>query len=234
MKFSSAGTYDAAANVQHQCFDTLTQLCDTLTPKTVLDLGCGTGTTTLQLTSLFPNATITAIDHSEDMLNFAKTHNTHPNISYVNADIATYTPENPVDLILSNAAFQWLDAPETQLDRYTTYLSKVGTLALSYFGPETFRELRHVLDDAYIKTPLAADSFTRFSQSDIVKEERITTLFPSFIDLLKHIKNTGTRPSKTSLFLTPGLSKRCDTLFRDRYAQVKLTYQALFCIRKAS
>lgn len=233
MKFSSAATYDAAASVQHHCFDTLLDYCSELTPLRILDLGCGTGTTTLQLTNTFPDAQIVAVDHAADMLAFATQYNEHPNITYQHADIDTYTPDAPFDLILSNAAFQWLQSPADTLDRYTQHLSPNGRLIVSYFGPETFRDLREILDAAGLETPLASDSFTRFSEPHIVNENRINLLFPSFLDLLKHIKQTGTRPSDNTLFLTPGKARHCDTLFKSRFSHVKLMYQALFCVRTA-
>lgn len=234
MKFSSAATYDAAASVQHQCFDTLLHYCSELSPSRILDLGCGTGTTTLQLATLFPQAKITAIDHSEDMLHFATTHNAHPNITYIQADITTYVPDTSVDLILSNAVLQWCHDPESVMDRYTPFLSSSGTLAVSYFGPDTFRDLREILTAASISTPLAADTFQRFSDTNSVREDYISILFPSFLEMLKHIKLTGTRPSETALFLTPGKAKHCEMLFLDRFSHVKLTYHAIYCIRTHS
>jgi malonyl-ACP O-methyltransferase BioC len=234
MKFSSAATYDAAASVQHACFDTLTSFISTLSPTRILDLGCGTGTTTIQLTQLFPSAHITAIDHSDDMISFARHHNTHPHITYCVEDISTYTPELEFDLIVSNAAFQWVDHASSVMDRYMRYLTDTGTLAISYFGPETFRDLRDVLNAVSITAPLAADSFINISQENVVKQDYITLLFPSFLGLLKHIKQTGTRTTNASLFLTPGKARECEATFITLFSHVKLTYHALFCVRKKS
>lgn len=234
MKFSSAATYDAAAHVQHTCFETLLSFCEALTPNCILDLGCGTGTTTFRLAQHFPNATIIALDLSEDMLNFAKEHNAHPNITYVCADIHGYTPDTPVDLIVSNAAFQWLEKPEDQVDRLTRFLAKDGALVFSYFGPETFRELRRVLDTAGINVPIAADSFRRFSEPDIVKQESVTMLFPSFLALLKHIKHTGTKDKASPIFFTPKKAQRCHDIYTSLFAHVKLTYDAIYCVREKS
>jgi malonyl-ACP O-methyltransferase BioC len=234
MKFSSAATYDAAASVQQHCFDTLLNMCSDSTPQRILDLGCGTGTTTFRLAETFPKATITAIDHSSHMIDFANEWNAHPNITYIQADIDSYEPSENVDLIFSNAAFQWLKDPESTQDRYVSFLNPNGSFFMSYFGPKTFRDLRSILDEAGLSTPLASDSFTTFCQEHLEKEDRVTLLFPTFIELLKHIKNTGTKPAESRLFLTPGKARTCESLFKNKYAQVKLTYQALYCKRTRS
>ena len=43
-----------------------------LDPKRALDIGCGPGNSTFALKSQFPNADITGVDYSDDMLKKAK------------------------------------------------------------------------------------------------------------------------------------------------------------------
>ena len=50
-----------------------------LTPKNIIDLGCGLGESSLNLSQLFPSSNITAIDRSEEMIALAKKINRNSN-----------------------------------------------------------------------------------------------------------------------------------------------------------
>ena len=234
MKFSSEATYDAAASVQSLCFKELCNHVQSQSPLTLLDLGCGTGKSTYELTQLFPNASIIAIDHSESMVTYAKDHFSHKNITYMCADVTTFVPEKSVDLVLSNAVLQWIDSPDTLIQRYRSYVNKGGMIAVSYFGSDTFRELRTVLDDIDINTPLPSDSFLPAkSISNVSAQHHFTMLFSSFLELLRHIKHTGTRSTHPHIpFFTPHLAKRCDASFLSIFGQVCLTYHAYMYVEK--
>ncbi len=75
-------------------------------PKTVVDLGCGTGNITRILAERWPQAKIIGVDSSAEMLATAR--QTPSPIQWVQADAATWEPEAPIDVLFSNAALQWL------------------------------------------------------------------------------------------------------------------------------
>ncbi|KAL1966061.1 hypothetical protein VTN77DRAFT_4809 [Rasamsonia byssochlamydoides] len=77
-------------------------------PRRVVDLGCGPGNSTAVLVAQYPNARITGMDSSPDMI--AKARAALPDIEFTLADLNSYRPEesDPVDLFFSNAVFQWL------------------------------------------------------------------------------------------------------------------------------
>jgi len=91
----------------HAAFDLVGQL-PLFSPARVVDLGCGPGNSTAVLASRFPDADISGVDSSPDMLDRAR--RTLPRIHFVQADLRTYEPdaEPCVDLLFSNAAFHWM------------------------------------------------------------------------------------------------------------------------------
>ncbi|MFC8454898.1 methyltransferase domain-containing protein [Kitasatospora sp. NPDC057223] len=76
---------------------------------TVLDIGCGPGNSTAVLRARWPQARITGIDSSPEMLAAARSTG-EPTADYLLADARGYdpAPANP-DLIVSNATLQWLN-----------------------------------------------------------------------------------------------------------------------------
>jgi len=75
-------------------------------PHGVYDLGCGAGNATLMLQERWPDAAITGIDDSAEML--ARAAQNRNGITWRRQNLAEWTPEQPADLIYSNAALHWL------------------------------------------------------------------------------------------------------------------------------
>jgi trans-aconitate 2-methyltransferase len=76
-------------------------------PRTVVDLGCGPGTLTVELADRWPAARIVGVDSSPEMIGTAR-HASTPNVEYVEADVAAWRPPEPVDVVVANALFQWV------------------------------------------------------------------------------------------------------------------------------
>ncbi|KAK4066266.1 uncharacterized protein Triagg1_8098 [Trichoderma aggressivum f. europaeum] len=75
-------------------------------PTRIIDIGCGPGNSTEVLAKQWPNARISGMDSSPDMIETAR--KALPNLDFTVADLKNYTPEGPVDLLFSNAVFQWI------------------------------------------------------------------------------------------------------------------------------
>ena len=100
-------------------------------PRLVVDLGCGAGNVTKCLRARWPDAKHThviGVDSSPEMLARAKTN--EPSAQWVQADIADWRPEAPVDLIFSNAALHWVPGHATLFPRLMSFVKSGGVLAV--------------------------------------------------------------------------------------------------------
>lgn len=117
-------------------------------PRTVIDLGCGPGNSTELLIQRFPNAHITGLDSSPDMLQQARQR--LPNCAFLEADLATWTPPAEADLLFSNAVFHWVPDHPHVLQRLIEALPQGGVLAVQM--PDNTREPAHLLMQEVAKT----------------------------------------------------------------------------------
>ncbi len=94
----------------------------------IADLGCGPGNLTRTLAEGWPAARIVGVDSSAEML--AQASAIPGRLEFVRADLTSWTPDRPLDLIVSNAALQWVDHHESLLPRLAGMLAPGGTLAV--------------------------------------------------------------------------------------------------------
>ena len=85
----------------------LLQHIDMEAPATVYDLGAGAGNVTRLIAARWPAARIVGVDSSAEML--AKAAAENPGIKWQQADLATWRPPRPADVIYSNAALHWIE-----------------------------------------------------------------------------------------------------------------------------
>jgi trans-aconitate 2-methyltransferase len=109
----------------------------------VVDLGCGPGNSTELLIERFGAAAVSAVDNNPAMLSAARTR--LPATPFIEADLATWKPIGPVDLLFSNATFQWVPNHLAVLDRLMDVLVPGGMLAVQM--PDNVLEPSHQLMD---------------------------------------------------------------------------------------
>ena len=97
-------------------------------PSEVYDLGCGAGNVTRLLRARWPEARITGVDSSEAML--AKAASAVPDVAWQQADLASWQPPRPADLIYSNAALHWLTDHDRRFPALLAQLKPGGVLAV--------------------------------------------------------------------------------------------------------
>jgi trans-aconitate 2-methyltransferase len=97
-------------------------------PACVFDLGCGPGNSTELLAERYPQAEVTGLDFSPDMLKQARAR--LPQCTFITADLTTWTPPARIDLLFANAVFQWVPDHPAVLRRLLQALPEGGVLAV--------------------------------------------------------------------------------------------------------
>jgi trans-aconitate 2-methyltransferase len=110
-------------------------------PGRVADLGCGPGNSTALLAQRWPAAAIIGVDSSPEMLAQARAAGVRA--TWVEADLAAWAADRPLDLIFANASLQLLDEHATLLPGLLGRLRADGVLAVQM--PRNFEAPSHAL-----------------------------------------------------------------------------------------
>jgi trans-aconitate 2-methyltransferase len=106
----------------------LLQRIDRESPGTVYDLGAGAGNVTRLIAARWPQARIVGVDSSAEMLAKAAVEN--PGIEWQQADLASWLPDTPADVIYSNAALHWIEDHAPAFTALFDSLAAGGTFAV--------------------------------------------------------------------------------------------------------
>lgn len=103
-------------------------------PRRVIDLGCGPGNSTEVLAKRWPDAELTGLDSSAEMIDAAR--RAHPRSRWLVGDIATWTAgdDGPFDVVFSNAAMQWVGDHAAAYPRLLQQAAPGGALAVQVPG----------------------------------------------------------------------------------------------------
>ncbi|WP_231497290.1 trans-aconitate 2-methyltransferase [Arthrobacter sp. MA-N2] len=127
--------YIEFGNHRDRPFFDLTSRILTEGPRRVVDLGCGPGNLTATLATRWPGAVVVGLDSSAEMLAEAEPlAAARPGLSFVHADIAGWTPEADTDVVVSNAALQWVPGHLTMLAGWLEALKPGAWFALQVPG----------------------------------------------------------------------------------------------------
>ncbi|MCW2857834.1 MAG: Trans-aconitate 2-methyltransferase [Marmoricola sp.] len=122
-------------------------------PASVVDLGCGPGNLTRLLAERWPDAAVSGIDSSPEMI--AKAAELGGAVSYAVGDVASWVPAEPVDVLISNATLQWIPGHLELLPRLVGQVRPGGWFAFQV--PGNFEQPTHTIRrDLAAEAPYAA------------------------------------------------------------------------------
>ncbi|MEO5837391.1 MAG: methyltransferase domain-containing protein [Acidimicrobiales bacterium] len=139
------GQYERFAAERAAPFFDLLALIEPCDMPRVVDLGCGTGELTVQAHLQLDARQTIGIDNSSTML--ARAHEIDVDgVTFRHGDITSFSDEGAFDVLLSNAALQWLPDHAAMLARWTRALGPEGQLAVQL--PSNADHPSHAVADA--------------------------------------------------------------------------------------
>lgn len=202
-----------------------------ITPKHILDAGCGLGADRLILQARYPTAAWLGVDHSVQMLRQGQAADQaalgfirrlfNPGRRLPGTRIVANLDTLPIaaqsmDLIWSNAALHWLDNLPDTFKEFNRVLSVGGLLVCSTFGPDTLKELRQavraVSNDAtsrvhdFVDMHDVGDMLVHAGFSDPVMDMETLTL--TYADPWQALRELHLAGSVSAQAVVPGLTTR--------------------------
>lgn len=130
-------------------FDLVARI-DADAPRTVVDLGCGPGELTEALAHRWPEAQVTGIDSSADMIVKARERRAPSNLTFETGDLRDHRPDG-VDVLVTNAALQWVPGHQDLLAGWSRSLRPGAWLAVQV--PGNFAAPSHALMREHAASP---------------------------------------------------------------------------------
>ncbi|MEO6998574.1 MAG: methyltransferase domain-containing protein [Terracoccus sp.] len=131
-------------------FRELVARVDAVTPKVVVDLGCGPGDLTLTLAQRWPQARVMGVDSSAEMLEAARATDAAGCVEWVESAAEDWGPteaSGPVDVLVTNATLQWVPSHLRLIPSWVSALAPGGTFAMQVpanFDAPSHRLMREV------------------------------------------------------------------------------------------
>jgi tRNA (cmo5U34)-methyltransferase len=146
--------------------DAVAQATTGLHPRSILDLGAGTGVTSQRILAVHPRARLVAIDESDDMLEHAR--QAIPGGEFRIARLEDPLPSGPFDLVVSALAVHHLDgAGKADLfRRVAAVLGPGGRIVVGdVVVPEDPDDVVAPIDEEYDKPSSAAEQVVWLEQA---------------------------------------------------------------------
>lgn len=227
----SLDTYNQNALVQkimaEKLIEELTKIKKDFT--NILELGSGAGLLTKELVKKINFQTYSANDLVEKSKNFVN--DIIPNMTFYCGNAQKIKPSKKMDLIISNAMFQWFNDLDKISLNYKNILNTDGILAFSTFSKENFKEIKNLTGLSLEYKSL--DEITKIFEKNykILHSEEFTykMKFSNPLELLAHMKNTGVNSLTAKHWTFKEVKEFCDN-YKNTYPEITLTYSPIIFI----
>jgi trans-aconitate 2-methyltransferase len=207
------------------------------TAPRIADLGCGPGNVTTVLADRWPTAHITGYDNSPEMLAqtdpYAGPTAGGGRLDFAHADATEWAPTQTYDLIVSNAALQWVPGHLDRFGDWVGALAPGGTFAFQV--PDNIDAPLHALmrelaatarwksrlgevlrrEDSVYAPGVYLDHLARLGCAADVWQTTYQHVLPGEDPVLDWVKGTGLRPALTALADDPEARDAFVTEYRD-------------------
>jgi malonyl-ACP O-methyltransferase BioC len=233
-------TYDDNAYAQKKIAEKLAILISVLcprTPKTILEIGCGTGLLTKNIIPLFAGAHYYLNDINEKTELLIRNLFPENNFTFIGGDAQLIDFPCEINLIVSSSTLQWFDNLSVFVKKAHQSLSTEGYMFLSTFGKNNLKEIRTITGTGLEYSSLESLSNLFSPDFDILHlaEEEIPVSFNSSTEILSHFRRTGVNANCSGIMRTQsGLKSFCnkyDKMFSDG-TKVILTYNPVYLVLK--
>ncbi|WP_158892536.1 trans-aconitate 2-methyltransferase [Amycolatopsis anabasis] len=124
------GKYLDYADLRGRPFFDLTARVGAISPRRVVDLGCGPGNLTAALAQRWPDAELEAGDSSPEMVRAAQAAGVRARL----LDVHDWVPAGDADVVITNAVLQWVPDHRELLRRWARQLPSGAWLAMQVPG----------------------------------------------------------------------------------------------------
>jgi malonyl-CoA O-methyltransferase len=193
---AAADTYDALSQAQWHIAQNLVAQARGDAPRTILDLGCGTGHLTEAALRRWPQAKIVALDRAPAMLEALERKS--PGVRTILGDAAQPGTLGEFDLIFSSMVLHWLPEPRLALTRWRRLLAPGGQLHVAVPVEGSLGEWR-----AACRRIGVADGLWRFPEPDFAADLTVAscmgaqpTTYADARGFLKSLKHTGAQSAR--------------------------------------
>ncbi len=133
-------------------------------PRDVVDLGSGPGNLTALLAQRWPEARVVGLDASEAMVGRARADQPGGPVEHRVGDLRDWAPESPVDVVVTNAALQWVPGHLDLLPRLVAQVRPGGWFAMQV--PGNFDQPSHT-----VRAELAAEAAYAMFTAGVARPE---------------------------------------------------------------
>ncbi|MCA4131544.1 trans-aconitate 2-methyltransferase [Arthrobacter sp. M4] len=192
------GTYARFGDHRDRPFHELIARVGAVEPRGVVDLGCGPGNLTAVLAGRWPHAAVVGLDSSPEMLAKAAVQAERlSNLAFRRGDIADWVPDRDTDVVVTNAALQWVPEHRDLMRSWLRDLAPNAWFAMQV--PGNFDAPSHAL-----MRGLAASARWRDLLSEVLRHDDAVGQPSEYLDIMLDAGCQADAWETTYLQILPG------------------------------